>query len=158
MPATLTPRNSIVLLSPVVFTPAIVRGGLLAILAAGLIAGFFATGGQATSVAMLHDGAALTRLMRFMAVLKGVMAVAASAAVLWRLGTAISLPWFVLYAMSCGAMAAGPGLIWGMAHVGLGALLMHGGLFATILLVWRDPAVGARLGEMVAARRLSMAV
>jgi hypothetical protein len=78
---------------------------------------------------------------------------AASAAVLWRLGAAISLPGFVAYAVTCALMAAGPGLIWGMAHIGLGALLLHGGLFATILLIWFDPAVSARLAGILATRQ-----
>jgi hypothetical protein len=53
-------------------------------------------------------------------------------------------------------MAAGPGLIWGMAHIGLGAILLHGGLFATIILFWRDPAVGAQLARIVDRRRLGV--
>jgi hypothetical protein len=40
-----------------------------------------------------------------------------------------------------------------MAHVATGAALLHAGLFATIVLLWRDPAVGARLASLVAARR-----
>jgi hypothetical protein len=134
-------------------TPAAARLALLAIIAAAVIAGFTATNLAATAAAISHDGAALTRLMRFMAALKSLIALGAAAAVLWRLGAAISLPWFAAYALTCGAMSAGPGLIWGMAHVGLGALLLHGGLFATILLFWRDPAVSRRLAELLAARR-----
>ncbi len=140
-----------------VFTPTVRRGGMLAIIAAALIAGSAATGTQATHLAILHDGAALTRLMRFMAALKAVMVMAASAAVLWRLGAAISLPRFVAYAVTCASMAAGPGLIWEMTHIGLGALLLHGGLFATIVLVWFDPAVSARLAGIIATRRQSAA-
>ena len=50
-------------------------------------------------------------------------------------------------------MAAGPVLIWDMVHIRLGALLLHGGLLATALLLWRDPAVGARLVALVTRRR-----
>jgi hypothetical protein len=135
-----------------IFTPTLLRAGMLAIIAAALVAGFAATGTQATQLAILHDGPALTRLMRFMAALKAVMVMAASAAVLWRLGAAISLPRFAAYAVTCASMAAGPGLIWGMAHIGLGALLLHGGLFATLLLIWFDPAVSARLAGIIATR------
>jgi hypothetical protein len=53
-------------------------------------------------------------------------------------------------------MAAGPGLIWQMAYVRTGALLLHAGLFAALILLWRDPAMGARLGAMVAARRAAI--
>jgi hypothetical protein len=57
------------------------------------------------------------------------------------------------YALAFAGMAAGPGLIWQMAYVRTGALLLHAGLFAALILLWRDPAMGARLGAMVAARR-----
>ena len=50
-------------------------------------------------------------------------------------------------------MAAGPVLIFEMAQIRLGALLLHAGLLAAALLLWRDPAVSARLGALVARRR-----
>jgi hypothetical protein len=40
-----------------------------------------------------------------------------------------------------------------MAHVAAGAVLLHAGLLATVVLLWRDPAVGQRLASLVAARR-----
>ena len=126
---------------------------MLTLMAAAVIAGFLATGTEATNLAIGRDGADLTRLMRFLAAIKGMIALAASAAVLWRLGAAIALPWFAAYAVTCASMVAGPVLIWSMSHVVLGALLLHGGLFATIMLLWNDPVVGTRLAEMVAARR-----
>ncbi len=135
------------------FTPTILRAGMLTLVIAAFVAGFLVTGAEPTNLAIGRDGADLTRVLRFMAAMKGALALAGAAAVLWRLGTAISLPWFAAYAITCAAMAAGPGLIWGMAHVALGAVVLHGGLFATMILLWRDPAVGARLADMVAARR-----
>jgi hypothetical protein len=48
---------------------------------------------------------------------------------------------------------AGPGLVWGLAHIVLGSLLLHGGLIAMALLIWRDPAAIARLSEIIARRR-----
>jgi hypothetical protein len=137
-------------------SPALARAGILLVVTAALAAGYLATGGAATAAAVAHDGAALTRLMRFMAALKGGLALGAAAAVVWRLGAAVTVPWFAAYALACGAMAAGPGLIWGMAHVGLGALLLHGGLLASILLLWRDPVVGNRLAALVDARRVAL--
>jgi hypothetical protein len=86
------------------------------------------------------------------------MAAGATDAVLWRLGGAAPVPQWAAYALACGAMWAGPGLIWGLAHIGLGALLLHGGLAATVVLVWRDPAVAARLAELVARRRKALGV
>ncbi len=50
-------------------------------------------------------------------------------------------------------MAAGPVLVWDMAHIRLGALLLHAGLVASLLLLWRDPAVGARLEAIITKRR-----
>ena len=91
-----------------------------------------------------------------MAVLKAMMAAGATAAVLWRFGVPVKPLRFAAYAVSCGAMWAGPGLIWSMARVGTGALLLHGGLLACVLLLWRDPAVAARLASMVTARRAAL--
>jgi hypothetical protein len=91
--------------------------------------------------------------MRFMAGLKSLMALGAAAGVMWRLGGPASGAWLAAYAGACGAMAAGPVLIWGLTHVGLGALLLHGGLLACVVMLWRDPAVGARL-EAILVRRV----
>jgi len=49
-------------------------------------------------------------------------------------------------------MVAGPGLIWPMAYVHTGMLLLHAGLHAALILLWRDPAMAAQPGAMVAAR------
>ncbi len=87
-----------------------------------------------------------------MAVMKAAIAVAAAAAVFWRLGVAVPLRWLAAYGVAGGAMAAGPGMIWAMAHVGLGALLLHGGLLATILLLWRDKATAGRMQAMLSRR------
>ena len=106
-----------------------------------------------TSRAVANAGSDLTRLLRFMAVIKGVFALAAVGAVLWRLGSDVSLGRFATYGACCAVMAAGPGLIWSMAHVGLGALLLHGGLVALLILLWCDPAISARLEAALAARR-----
>lgn len=74
---------------------------------------------------------------------------------------AVALPagagWAVAYMAAGAAASAGPVLIWGMVHLGLGALLLHAGLFAALVLLWRDPAVAAELGAMVAERRRTLA-
>jgi hypothetical protein len=131
------------------------RGLLILLLVAGAGAGVLSAAAPASSLAVAHAGADLTRLLRFMAVLKAAIAVGAAAAVYWRLGAAVSLPWLAAYGVAGGAMAAGPGVIWAMAHVGLGALLLHGGLFATILLLWRDPATASRLEGVLGRRRVA---
>ena len=128
---------------------------LLLAVAGGVAFGLMATRSVDTAQALTGAGGDLARLLRAMAVIKAVMAMAAGAAVAWRL--ADPAPWRLLgaYAAASAAMAAGPGLIWGMVHVGAGALLLHGGLAAAILLLWRDPAVGRRLATLVAARHRS---
>jgi hypothetical protein len=92
-----------------------------------------------------------------MAALKLLIAAPLAAAVAWRLGVATGPARLAGYAAACAAMAAGPGLIWSLAQVPLGALLLHGGLLATGLMLWRDPMVGARLAAVVAARRAALA-
>jgi len=134
-------------------SPAVSRGLLILILVAGAGAGALSAAAPASSLAVAHAGADLTRLLRFMAVLKAAIAVGAAAAVFWRLGVAASLPWLAAYGVAAGAMAAGPGLIWAMVHVGLGALLLHGGLLMTILLLWRDPATAGRMQAILSRRR-----
>jgi hypothetical protein len=126
------------------------------IVVAAALAGWVATGSAQSAESVAAAGSDLTRLLRAMAALKALMALAAGAAILWRLGSAVSVPYFALYALAAAAMAAAPGLIWAMAHVGLGALLLHGGLLATLLLLWRDPEVAARLDALVAARRAAL--
>jgi hypothetical protein len=140
--------------SPV--SPSMLRIGLLAVIGAAIAAGFLATGSAATVRAVSESGADLTRLLRAMAAIKMLFAAGAVAAVLWRLGAAITPGRFLAYAAGCAAMAAGPGLIWGMAHVALGAALLHGGLLTTAVLVWRDPATAAELEEVLASRRASI--
>ncbi len=132
-------------------SPAAPRAALLLVVGVAAVAGLTiaAHGSQAAAYADPD----LVRLLRAMAVLKALIASGAVAAVLWRLGAAVTLPWFAAYALAAAAMAAGPGLIWSMTHLGAGALLLHGGLLACALLLWRDPEVGRRLAAMVAARR-----
>jgi hypothetical protein len=137
-------------------SPAMARTVLAVAILAALAVGALATGPDAVTRAVAASGPDLTRLLRAMAALKAIMAAGAVAAMVWRLGSAVALPWLTGYAAAAAAMAAGPELIWGMAHVGIGAALLHGGLLASVLLLWRDPAVGARLSAVVAARRAAL--
>jgi hypothetical protein len=133
--------------------PAVPRAAFLFVIAAAAVAGALATGAETSARAVADSGDDLTRLLRAMALIKALIAAGAAAAVLWRLAAPTAPAWFARYALTGALMAAGPGLIWGMAHVALGAVLLHAGLAATIVLLWRDPAVGRRLAEMVAERR-----
>ena len=129
----------------IVLSPGLSRPLLVAIVIAAVGFSLLPAGGAPSSTAVLNAGDDLTRLMRFMAAIKAVLVAGAVVAVLWRLGSPVSVRRFYAYGAACALMAAGPGVIWGMAHVGRGALLLHGGLALAIVIMWRDPAVPARL-------------
>ncbi|WP_428394952.1 hypothetical protein [Lichenicoccus sp.] len=131
--------------------PAATRALLLLAVAAGLAAGTIA----AISAPATVD-ADMAHLLRAMALLKAAIAVVVTGAVLWRFGAPVGPIRLAGYALACAAMAAGPGLIWGMVHLGAGALLLHGGLLAAIVLFWRDPEIAARLAAMITARRAAI--
>lgn len=139
--------------APRLISATAVRSFFLAAIACGIVAGAVLGNGADSVAAVQAAGADFTRLMRAMAVLKALMACGAGAAVWWRLGAATPPAWLVAYAAAGGAMAAGVPLIWGMVHSGPGALALHGGLAASILLLWRDRAVGQRLAQAIEARR-----
>ena len=141
------PGNAAGWLAPRHARRAIVIAGFLA---AG-IAGFAATGAHEASHAVTAAGPDLVRLLRGMAAIKSLMALAATGGVLWRLASPAGPARLAAYAVACAAMASGPGLIWDMAHVGLGALLLHGGLACAVMLLWLDPATSVLLTK--AARK-----
>ncbi len=137
-------------------TPVVARALLVLLVLAAASAGFLATGADAASTATEAAGRELTHLLRAMAGMKAGFAAGAAAVTYWRLGSPVVWPRFALYAAAVASMAAGPGLIWDMAHVKLGALLLHGGLLATVLLLWRDPAMSKRLSAAITARRAKL--
>ena len=134
-------------------SPGVSRPVLLLTVAIAGAAGLLATSPEASAMAVSNAGAELSHLLRAMAGLKMLMAGGAVAGMLWRFGTGVTPGRLLAYLLACAAMATGPGLIWDMAHVGVGALLLHGGLLASLLLLWRDPAASSRLAAAVAARR-----
>jgi hypothetical protein len=138
---------------PVALSPSLARPALAIVIAAAVALGAIATGAAESERAVAAAGADLTRLLRMMALLKTLMSLAVIAAVLWRFGAPVAPARFAAYAAACTAMAAGPVLIWDMAYVGSGAALLHGGLLAGVVLLWRDPSVARRLAGMIAARR-----
>jgi hypothetical protein len=137
-------------------SPPLARGIVVAAVAAAALAGWVATDPTTAAASAARAGEGLTRLMRAMAAIKAAMAVAALAGVLWRLAAPVSAAWLGAYVAAAAAMAAGPGLIWTMTRVALGATLLHAGLIAMLILLWRDPAVGRRLANIVAARRAAI--
>jgi hypothetical protein len=137
-------------------SPAIARALLALVVAASFAAGLLATGTEASASAIALAGADLTHLLRAMALLKALIAAGVAAAVMWRLGSPVTLAWWAAYSAACAGAAAGPGLIWQMAYVGAGALTLHAGLLAALILLWFDPAVGARLAQTVNAWRAKL--
>ena len=150
-------RNPALALPPARNRAALRRLTMCAVILAATLGGVLATAPDAASHAVGDAGADLTRLLRAMAAMKAAAATGLAACVLWRLAAPAPAWRMAAYAAGCAAMAAGPGLIWGMAHVRLGALLLHTGLFATVILLWRDPAMAARLDAVITARRAKLA-
>ena len=84
---------------------------------------------------------ALLMLLRFMAVVKGGLVLAAAGAAMWRLrrhDTGMG-PVFA-YAVPCGVMAVGIAPIWAGTQVAMGAVAVHAGLVAYAVVAWRDRA------------------
>ncbi len=137
------------------WSPAAARGAVLLVALAAAAAGFMAIDAQTVARAVSLDPA-LAWLLRAMAVLKMAAAAAATAGIAWRLGSTATPPWIAGYVLALAATWAGPGLIWDMAHLRLGALLLHGGLAGALVLLWRDPVAGARLAAIIDARRRAL--
>ena len=135
--------------------PGVRVGGRVALVAAVAGAGalgFVGVGGDGGA------GSDLVVLMRFMAGVKAAMALGAVALVWWRMGAPVGWGTAAAYVAASALMAAGPGLIWDMRHVGLGAMAVHGGLSALLVVGWLDRAGwNGVLGEALARRRLRLA-
>ncbi len=131
----------------------VARTLLMAVIVLAFGGGMLATDSAHTARLIAGEGGDWANLLRAMAAIKMLAAGAASAAVLWRLGAPITATRWGAYALATAAAWVGPGLIWGLAHILLGAVLLHAGLIATGVLVWRDPAIRTRLSEIVARRR-----
>jgi hypothetical protein len=129
------------------------RTVLVGALVAGAVLAVLATPAAEATRAAQAAGPELTRLLRAMAGLKLIFAAGVVAAAYWRLAVPAATWRLASYAVAIAAMAAGPVLIWQMVHIRLGALLLHAGLLAGVLLLWRDPAVSERLSAMVERRR-----
>ncbi len=131
-----------------------VGGGRLALagaVAAAGVLGFFGGGDGGA-------GSDLLVLMRFMAVVKAAMALGAVALVWWRMGAPVGRGAAAAYVMAAAVMAVGPGLIWDMRHIALGAVAVHGGLSALLVVGWLDRAGwNSLVGEAVARRRMRLA-
>ncbi len=107
--------------------------GVCTILACSAV---LAVGGPSTT-ALDPD---LTRLMRFMAALKGGFALVALAACAWRLGRPAASWRKAVYVVGPGAMAAGALALWQGQAVGLATIGLHAGMFALLATALTDEA------------------
>lgn len=83
-------------------------------------------------------GPELVRLLRFMAAIKGVLALGAVAGAWWRLGYPASARLATAVVAACTLMAAGSGVVWCMAHIVLGSVLFYAGLLSLAVLGYVD--------------------
>ena len=110
---------------------------LAALLAAALVTGL-------VPAAAPGADAALTRLLRAMMLLKGLM-VAGAVAILWpRLGRDLPTGTLLGYALGAAAAAAGVAGLWTLTAMPGWVLLFYLGLGTVGLSVWRDPGFGRR--------------
>ena len=89
-------------------------------------------------VAYLHADPALARLLRGMALIKGMIAIAAVGAVFWRLAWPVSRTAGTVYLASSWAVAGSTMLIWQLSYIVPAALLFHGALLSLLLVSWRE--------------------
>jgi hypothetical protein len=144
--------------APLRFSPNPSRVIFVLTVAIAAVGGAVAVDAPAAALAARAAGPELARLLRAMAALKVALAAPVFAAVLWRLGAPASPGRLLAYGLAGAAMAAGPGLIWSLAQLKLGALLLHGGLLSALVLLWRDGAVRERLSAAIASRRAVLAL
>jgi len=88
--------------------------------------------------AYLHTDLALSRLLRGMAVIKAVIAIAAAGAVFWRVGLPISAKFAASYVISAWVMAGSAMLIWQLSYLPPAAVLFHVGALSMLVVGWRD--------------------
>jgi hypothetical protein len=75
----------------------------------------------------------LVRLLRAMVVIKGIIALAATGLVFWRLGHGIRTLVAIGYGTAVCVSVAALVWLWGLASIPVGSLLFYGGLVALIL-------------------------
>lgn len=100
---------------------------------------------DAATAANAQSDAELVLLLRFMAGVKAVLALAALGAVVWRLGYAASPFLSAVYLLAPALMVAAPVLIWQIAPTALGAGLFHGGLALLLLALFADRGQTSKL-------------
>ena len=80
----------------------------------------------------------LTLLLRFMALMKAAIVLAAAGLVAWRFGSELPSRLAVGYIAAVGLMALSPGLIWSQSSLTLASAFFHSGLLFGLALAARD--------------------
>jgi hypothetical protein len=86
----------------------------------------------------LHADPALARLLRAMALIKGMITIAAAGAVFWRLAWPVSRPVAASYLAAAWAMTGSTMLIWQLSYIVAAALLFHVAALSLLLVGWRE--------------------
>ncbi len=79
----------------------------------------------------------LARLLRGMALIKGLMAIAAIAAVWWRFGQPVLKPVAAGYLMGSWALVGSTMLIWQLTWIPAAAILFHAAGLSMLIVSWR---------------------
>jgi hypothetical protein len=80
----------------------------------------------------------LARLLRGMALIKGCIALAAVAAVLWRFGWPIQRGLAAAYMLGCWVLAGASMMVWQLALIGAAAIGFHVFELGLLFVAWRD--------------------
>jgi hypothetical protein len=86
----------------------------------------------------LEADLALAHLLRGMAVIKGMLALAALGAVLWRFGWPVSKPVAFGYVFGSSVLAGSTMLIWQLSFMPLAAVLFHLAAVSMLIIGWRE--------------------
>jgi len=129
------------------------RTAVPVVAALALALGFLATPAAEQSAAVQAAGPELTLLLRMMAGLKLAFVVAGIGFSWWRLGHPVRPTTAAAYLAAVACVSVSPGLIWDMAHIVLGAALLHGGLAALVALGWLDRDLHGPVLTRLALRR-----
>lgn len=88
--------------------------------------------------AYLHADPALARVLRCMALIKGLIALAAVGAVLWRLKWPISAGKYLAYMLGSCVIVGATMLVWQLTAIVSAAVLFHAAALGMLLLGWRE--------------------
>jgi hypothetical protein len=86
----------------------------------------------------------LTLLLRFMALMKAAIVLAAAGLVAWRFGSELPSRLAAGYIAAVGLMALSPGLIWSQSSLTLASAFFHSGLLFGLVLAARDSFTKSR--------------